>query len=201
MRSRSEKGFTLIELLVVVAIISLLSSIIMVSLNDARAKARDARRKSDFHQIAVALEMYYDKYGGYPAMGSTATSGTYANTNPYWDSGLNTWNNLFTPLVNEGFMPNVPRDPINTASGAFPWSALPSGQPVGASINRLYHFRSNGTLGGYNANHYLLCTWLENIDDKANLGHQDMLDPFDPSQTIYLHANYHYSIYNYCVGQ
>ena len=96
MRLISRKGFTLIELLVVIAIIALLPSVILVSLDSARAKARDARRKSDFHQIAVALEMYYDQYGGYPAMGSATTSGTYANTSSGWDGGINTWNNLFT---------------------------------------------------------------------------------------------------------
>lgn len=61
------KGFTLIELLVVISIISLLSSIVMVGLNSARAKARDARRISDLHNIQLALEMYYQTYGGYPS--------------------------------------------------------------------------------------------------------------------------------------
>lgn len=60
------KGFTLIELLVVIAIIGLLSSIVLASLNSARAKSRDARRKTDLSQIQTALAFYYDKYGGYP---------------------------------------------------------------------------------------------------------------------------------------
>jgi prepilin-type N-terminal cleavage/methylation domain-containing protein len=51
------KGFTLIELLVVIAIIGILSSVVLASLNSARAKGRDSRRVSDLKQIAnqVAL--------------------------------------------------------------------------------------------------------------------------------------------------
>jgi prepilin-type N-terminal cleavage/methylation domain-containing protein len=66
-RSTGTRGFTLIELLVVIAVIGLLASVIMVSLNSARAKARDARRKEDLKQISLALEMYYNEYGGYPS--------------------------------------------------------------------------------------------------------------------------------------
>lgn len=62
-----KKGFTLIELLVVIAIIGLLGSIVLVSVNSARRKARDARRKGDLHQISLALEMYASEYGGYPS--------------------------------------------------------------------------------------------------------------------------------------
>lgn len=59
-------GFTLIELLVVVAIIGLLSSIVFASLNSARAKARDAKRASDVHELKTALDMYFNDYGSYP---------------------------------------------------------------------------------------------------------------------------------------
>ncbi|MFA6392566.1 MAG: prepilin-type N-terminal cleavage/methylation domain-containing protein [Candidatus Paceibacterota bacterium] len=192
----SNKGFTLIELLVVIAIIGILSTVVLSFLHEAKIKANDSRRKSDFRQMSIALELYYDTHGGYPATGTTsAISGTYANTNPAWDTGLNSWNNLFLPLVNSGSMSYVPRDPVNVASGMFPWS----GNPPGQSVNRLYHYRSNGTLGSYNATHYLLCTWLENTSDKNNLGHIDVIDPFSPNN--YLHADYNYSIYNYCVGK
>jgi len=52
-------GFTLIELLVVISIIGLLSSIVLTSVNSARAKARDARRLADLRQIQNALALYY----------------------------------------------------------------------------------------------------------------------------------------------
>ncbi len=66
-RVQSHKtGFTLIELLVVIGIIGILSSIVLVSVNDARKKARDARVISDFREIRTALALYYSKYGKYP---------------------------------------------------------------------------------------------------------------------------------------
>ena len=61
-----KKAFTLVELLVVIAIIGLLSTLSVVALNSARAKARDARRLSDIKQLRTALDMYYDSAGTYP---------------------------------------------------------------------------------------------------------------------------------------
>ncbi|MBI3963654.1 MAG: type II secretion system protein [Candidatus Kerfeldbacteria bacterium] len=64
----NKKGFTLVELLVVIAIIGLLATLAFVSLNSARAKARDAKRVSDVRQIQSALELYYNNQviPGYP---------------------------------------------------------------------------------------------------------------------------------------
>jgi len=72
MHKKNKKGFTLIELLVVVAIMGLLSAVAVVALNQARARARDARRLSDIKQIQTALELFYLDQFEYPA---TPTAG------------------------------------------------------------------------------------------------------------------------------
>ena len=80
-----KKGFTLIELLVVIAIIGLLATISVVALNNARARARDARRVADIKQIQTALELYLNNFGEYPSAvtsGGQISSGTVVFMNP-----------------------------------------------------------------------------------------------------------------------
>jgi prepilin-type N-terminal cleavage/methylation domain-containing protein len=63
------RGFTLIELLVVISVITLLSSIILSSLNAARLKADESKVLSQYNQLRIALELYQSDNGGYPAPG------------------------------------------------------------------------------------------------------------------------------------
>ncbi|MDR3643009.1 MAG: prepilin-type N-terminal cleavage/methylation domain-containing protein [Candidatus Doudnabacteria bacterium] len=67
MRNKNQSGFTLIELLVVIAIIGLLASVVLLALNGARAKSRDAKRIADVRQIASAMELFYNDNNSYPS--------------------------------------------------------------------------------------------------------------------------------------
>ncbi len=106
-------GFTLLELLVVVAIIGILSSVVLASLNGARMKARDSKRISDLRQIKTALELFYDTNGYYPQ------SGCGWDCNGYRYSNNSSWNSLASDLA--PYIPSLPKDPIN--SGCSPWTA------------------------------------------------------------------------------
>jgi len=90
-----EKGFTLIELLVVIAIIATLASVVLASLNAARAKSRDSARAAEMQQVQTAIQSYYLDHGGiYPADGA----------DPYYlrdiAGGLN------------GYIDEIPGDPV-----------------------------------------------------------------------------------------
>lgn len=105
------KAFTLIELLLVISIISILSSIVMASLNQARGRARDAQRLSDVRQLRNALEMYFGKYEGYP--GATSS------------------------LQSSGFVPKFPVPPIGAGQTQYSYGAF--GQTAACSKGMIYH--------------------------------------------------------------
>lgn len=84
--NKNIKGFTLIELLVVVAIIGILSSVVLASLNTARGRGANAAVKSNLANIRAQAEIVYDDNNGsyanvcsnaqvIAAMASAATAG------------------------------------------------------------------------------------------------------------------------------
>jgi prepilin-type N-terminal cleavage/methylation domain-containing protein len=70
-----DAGFTILELLVVISIIGLLSSVMMIAVNNARVGARDAKRRDDSLAIRTALQWFYHENGYYPTPGDTSGNG------------------------------------------------------------------------------------------------------------------------------
>lgn len=71
---KKNTGFTLIELLVVIAIIGILSSVVLASLNTARAKGADAAIKGALSGARAQAELFYSNGNTYASVCTTGTN-------------------------------------------------------------------------------------------------------------------------------
>jgi type II secretory pathway pseudopilin PulG len=88
---RDKSARTLIVIAIAIFISSVMFTIVLVSLNTARKKARDVRRIGDIRMLQLALEMYYDDNKKYPIT-----------------DNMNELANLLS-----GYMKDIPVDPLN----------------------------------------------------------------------------------------
>ena len=112
------RGFTLIELLVVIAIIGVLSSVVLASLNTARASARDAKRIADMNQLNTAIQAYFFNTGQYLGNGHYSTNPSCVT---YTTNLLST---ALDPLVAGGYISSIANDP--DAGGCYRYSRIGS---------------------------------------------------------------------------
>ncbi|MCX6784425.1 MAG: type II secretion system protein [Candidatus Komeilibacteria bacterium] len=120
-----KNAFTLVELLVTIAIIGILSTIVIISVSNARAKARNTKRISDLRSVRTGLDVY---------LSSNAV---------IWVDG----NDATSDLAVAGILPVIPKDPdtskgyVYCASGTsyLLQSVVESGsaKPLGSSVNTI----------------------------------------------------------------
>lgn len=156
------RGFTLIELLVVIAIIGLLASIILASLNVARAKARDARRYSDLTQLQLALEMSYDNSNVYP-IASAPPDPNWWSVCPSGGSHDITGANGYIPNLAPTYIPVLPTEP----SGC-----------TGPGYFKGYIYKSNGT------DYKVATDWEAELGTECKLG-KKFADTWRTTATLY----------------
>lgn len=118
LKIQNKKGFTLLELLVVIAIIGVLSSVVMVSLSNAKSKARKAAFLSGLDQFTKLMQMEYEAYGSYVGLDSGGWVPSSPTTNTcdvqYGPSSSKTSQhktqayNLCNQIVNNSGEPNYP---------------------------------------------------------------------------------------------
>ena len=107
LENKDKYGFTLIELLVVISIIGLLATVVMVSLNSARLKARSTKAIGDLKSLSLALEMYYDNNGSYP--NSQGGAGVWDGYYTCWGDSTPNWILGLAPQ----YISQLPREPRN----------------------------------------------------------------------------------------
>jgi prepilin-type N-terminal cleavage/methylation domain-containing protein len=136
----NKKGFTLIELLVVIAIIGILASVVLASLNSARAKGADAAIKSGLANARAQAELYYDannnSYSGVCTVSggiSTMIAGAASAYGATVVVSTSTVQAAGTAVCHDGGAGWAASVPLKTSNGASYWCVDNAGKSASTS--------------------------------------------------------------------
>lgn len=111
MKNSNIKAFTLIDLLLSVAIVSLLSSLFLFNVTDAKKRAQDSQMQSETHEVANAVALYKADNNGFVPLTSTGGgTGTPGVMHSEADSASDYQSTMQT-LVNGGYLARIPTSP------------------------------------------------------------------------------------------
>jgi prepilin-type N-terminal cleavage/methylation domain-containing protein len=155
------RGFSLVEVLVTTAISVIILTVVVSSIQAARAHARDNVRRATLQSIKLALEQYYAKNKMYPSTctgvipGSNPPVSYTADTpctNIIYKNAEGTFNvDRLNQLVTRGFLAVLPDDPLKGTAVATKYrgphegvgAVLCRNDAVGAT-NVTYRYASTG---------------------------------------------------------
>ena len=131
LKNYSSSAFTIVELLVVIVVIGILASITTAVYSGINFRARDAKRTSDLAALEQALEMNYIKYGAYTQPEDMCTDTSYGGDGSCGAvSGSGNWdqNSDLRDLVSDGFIRQLPVDPINDSTYRYTYEPNNAGE-------------------------------------------------------------------------